>query len=308
MSPTHSEAPLPATERVTPRFRDLDLWDSAVALDALWEGQMAAVAALRPALPGMAAAAEAAAARLAPGHGRLIYVGAGTSGRLAALDAAELPPTFDWPPERSLILIAGGTGSLLRATEGAEDDGAAAVTALAGLDPGPEDVMVALAASGTTPWAVSAATAARARGMLVIGLANSPGTPLLAAAEHAILLDTGAEAIAGSTRMKAGTAQKAALTLFSTLVMIRLGRIYRGQMVEMRPTNTKLAARAARMIVELEGCSTARAEAALEQARGRIKLAVVMVRKGLDVTAAEALLLRHGGLLRAALEEAVTSL
>jgi N-acetylmuramic acid 6-phosphate etherase len=144
--------------------------------------------------------------------------------------------------------------------------------------------------------------------MLVIGITNSSETPLLAAAEHAILLDTGAEAIAGSTRMKAGTAQKAALTLFSTLVMIRLGRIYRGRMVEMRPTNAKLAARAARMIVELEGCSTAQAEAALEQAGGRIKLALVMVRKGLDVTTAEALLLRHGGLLRAALEEAVTSL
>jgi N-acetylmuramic acid 6-phosphate etherase len=300
--------PLPDTEGVSPRFRDLDLWHSAVALEALWEGQMAAVAALRPALPGMAAAAEAAASRLAPGRGRLIYVGAGTSGRLAALDAAELPPTFDWPPERSLILIAGGTASLLRAAEGAEDDGAAAVTALAALDPGPEDVMVALAASGTTPWAVSAATAARAKGMLVIGMANSPGTPLLAAAEHAILLDTGAEAIAGSTRMKAGTAQKAALTLFSTLVMIRLGRIYRGRMVEMRPTNAKLAARAARMIVELEGCSTAQAEAALEQAGGRIKLALVMVRKEVDATTAEALLLRHGGLLRAALEEAVTSL
>src|SRR3978361_2368 len=137
MSPTHSPAPLPTTERVTPRFRDLDLWDSAVALEALWEGQMAAVAALRPALPGLAAAADAAAARLAPGRGRLIYVGAGTSGRLAALDAAELPPTFDWPPERSLILIAGGTASLLRAAEGAEDDGTAAATALAALDTGP---------------------------------------------------------------------------------------------------------------------------------------------------------------------------
>jgi N-acetylmuramic acid 6-phosphate etherase len=308
MIPTHSLAPLPATERVTPRFRDLDLWDSAVALDALWEGQMAAVAALRPALPGMAAAAEAAAARLTPGRGRLIYVGAGTSGRLATLDAAELPPTFDWPPERSLILIAGGTASLLRAAEGAEDDGAAAITALAAHDPGPEDVMIALAASGTTPWAVSAATAARAKGLLVIGMANSPGTPLLEAAEHAILLDTGAEAIAGSTRMKAGTAQKAALTLLSTLVMIRLGRIYRGRMVEMRPSNAKLAARAARMIVDLEGCSTAQAEAALKGARGRIKLALVMVRKGLDVATAEALLLRHGGLLRAALEEATTSL
>jgi N-acetylmuramic acid 6-phosphate etherase len=297
-----------ATESTSDRFRDLDQWDSTAALDALWEGQMAAVASLRPALPEMAKAVEAAALRLAPGHGRLVYVGAGTSGRLAALDAAELPPTFDWPADRNLILIAGGTASLLRAVEGAEDDAAGAAQAVRDAEIGPDDVVIALAASGTTPWAVSAVKVAREQGALTLGLANSADTPLLAAAEHAILLETGAEAIAGSTRMKAGTAQKAALTLFSTLLMIRLGRIYRGRMVEMRPTNAKLMARAIRMVMELADCQAEQAEAALAAANGRIPCAVLMLRAGLDAASAEARLLRHGGLLRAALEEDATSL
>jgi N-acetylmuramic acid 6-phosphate etherase len=294
---------LPQTEQVSARYRDLDLWDSAEAADALWEGQMAAVAALRPALPALAAAADAAAARLAAGTGRLIYAGAGTSGRLAALDAAELPPTFDWPQERTLLLIAGGTDSLLRAAEGAEDDTAAARAGLAAMDAGPADVLVALAASGGTPFTVTAAETARAQGVLTIAIANSPGAPLLAAAEHAILIETGAEAIAGSTRMKAGTAQKAALTLLSTLIMIRLGRIHEGRMIEMRPTNAKLLARARRMVAEVTGCDPTAANAALERADGNAKLASLMILRGLDRGAAETLLARHAGILRQALAE-----
>jgi N-acetylmuramic acid 6-phosphate etherase len=295
--------PLPRTEQASTRYRDLDLWDSAQAMEALWEGQMAAVAALRPALPALAAAADAAAARLAEGAGRLIYAGAGTSGRLAALDAAELPPTFDWPHERVAFLIAGGTSSLLRAAEGAEDDADAARAGLAALEAGPGDVLIALAASGGTPFTVAAVATARALGTLTIGLANSPGAPLLVAAEHAILLDTGAEAIAGSTRMKAGTAQKAALTLLSTLVMIRLGRIHDGRMIEMRPTNAKLLARAQRMVAELTGCELTAAAAVLDAAGGSSKLASLMILRGLDRAAAEALLSRHAGILRRALAD-----
>ena len=296
-------APLPRTEQVSARFRDLDLWDSGQALDALWEGQMAAVAALRPALPALGLAADAAAARLGAGTGRLIYAGAGTSGRLAALDSAELPPTFDWPHARTALLIAGGTASLLRAAEGAEDDTAAARAGLAAIDAGPSDVLIALAASGGTPFAITAVEIARAAGVLTIAIANSPGAPLLAAAEHAILIDTGAEAIAGSTRMKAGTAQKAALTLLSTLVMIRLGRIHDGRMIEMRPTNAKLLARARRMVAELTGSDPAEANAALDQAGGSTKLASLMILRGLDRDAAEALLARHSGILRQALAD-----
>jgi N-acetylmuramic acid 6-phosphate etherase len=295
--------PLPQTEQVSARYRDLDLWDSAQALEALWEGQMAAVAALRPALPALAQAADAAAARLLSGAGRLIYAGAGTSGRLAALDAAELPPTFDWPQERIALLIAGGTASLLRAAEGAEDDTAAALSGLEDLGPAPADVLIALAASGATPFPVAAVQAARAGGLLTIGIANSAGAPLLAAAEHGVLIATGAEAIAGSTRMKAGTAQKAALTLLSTLIMIRLGRIHQGRMIEMRPTNAKLLARARRMVAELTGAAPAEAATALERAGGSTKTACLMILRGLDAAAAEALLSRHAGILRHALAD-----
>jgi len=301
--PQRGAASLPATETVSGRFADLDLWDSGTALDALWEGQMAAIAALRPALPAMGLAAEAAASRLAEGEGRLIYVGAGTSGRLAALDCAELPPTFDWPHARTALLIAGGAASLLRAAEGAEDDTDEAVSDTIGIKVGPADVMIALAASGTTPYAIAAVGAARAAGALTIGIANSAQAPLLAAADHAIFLDTGAEAIAGSTRMKAGTAQKATLTLLSTLIMIRLGRIYRGRMVEMRPTNAKLLARSRRMLVDLTGCTETESAEALAAASGHIKTAILMILRGLDVSQAQALLSRHVGILRAALAE-----
>lgn len=295
--------PLPQTESVSPRYRDLDRWESLPAIEALWEGQMAAVAALRPALPALADAANAAAARLRTARGRLIYAGAGTSGRLAALDAAELPPTFDWPQDRIALLIAGGAASLLRAAEGAEDNAAAAEAETRALETGPADVLIALAASGGTPFAIRALQTARVRGSLTIGIANSPATPLLAAAEHPVLIETGAEAIAGSTRMKAGTAQKAALTLLSTLIMIRLGRVYDGRMVEMRPTNAKLLARAQRMVAELTGCTPAEAISALQTADGSIKLASLMILRNLDRAAAEALLSRHAGILRHALAE-----
>jgi N-acetylmuramic acid 6-phosphate etherase len=296
-------APLPRTEETSARTRDLDLWDTAEAAEALWEGQMTAIAALRPALPALSGAADAAAGRLAAAAGRLIYAGAGTSGRLAALDAAELPPTFDWPRARIALLIAGGTASLLTAAEGAEDQTAAARAGLAEMAAGPADVLIALAASGGTPFSVTAAVTARARGVLTIAIANSAGAPLLEAAEHTILIETGAEAIAGSTRMKAGTAQKAALTLLSTLIMIRLGRIHEGRMIEMRPTNAKLLARARRMVAELTGCDSATAEATLDRAGGSTKLASLMILRALDRGAAEALLSRHAGILRQALAD-----
>lgn len=294
---------LPQTEAVSPRYRALDLWDSATALEALWEGQMAAIAALRPALPALAAAADAAAARLSGGQGRLIYAGAGTSGRLAALDAAELPPTFDWPHDRTHLVIAGGTASLLRAAEGAEDRADVARAEVDAAQASPTDVLIALAASGTTPFAIAAVEAARARGALTIAIANSPGAPLLAAAEHPVLIATGPEAIAGSTRMKAGTAQKAALTLLSTQIMVRLGRIHEGRMVEMRPTNAKLMARAERMVAELTGCSAEEAADRLQAAQGRIKTAVLMSLRDIDARQAEALLSRHAGILRLALAQ-----
>jgi N-acetylmuramic acid 6-phosphate etherase len=230
----------------------------------------------------------------------MVYAGAGTSGRIGVQDGAELPPTFDWPPDRLVLLIAGGEAALTQAIENAEDDAAAAVAAIERHAVGADDVAIGLAASGATPFTVAALREARRRGALTIGLANTPGAPLLAAAEHPIAVETGAEAIAGSTRMQAGTAQKVVLNLFSTLVMIRLGRVYQGLMVDMRATNAKLRHRAVRMLRHLSGRDEAAVQQALARADGKVKLARLVL-EGLDPAAAQALLDRHGGSLRAAL-------
>ncbi len=294
-----SDGPLPATEASSPRFAMMDAWPSADILDALWEGQMAAVAAVRPALPALAAAVEAAVGRL-QGGGRLAYAGAGTSGRIGVQDGAELAPTFDWPRDRLVLLLAGGEAALTQAVEDAEDRGDLARADVAAADLGAADVVVALAASGTTPYTLECLRAARSAGALTIAIANSPGAPLLKAAEHAIPIETGAEPIAGSTRMKAGTAQKVALNLFSTLLMTRLGRVYQGQMIDVVARNAKLRDRAVRMLRSLTGCSTEVGSMALERSGGSVKMAVLVVR-GLSPTEAEALLARHSGHLRPAL-------
>jgi N-acetylmuramic acid 6-phosphate etherase len=292
---------LPATESVDPRFRDIDAWPGEQALLGLWESQLAAVAAVRPALPAIAAAAAAAVARLRRG-GRLVYAGAGTSGRIAAQDGAELPPTFDWPRERLVLLMAGGAAALTGAIENAEDDSAAAAAAIAAHHVGAEDVVLGVAASGATPFTRACLAEAATRGALCVAVANSPGSPLLALADHPILVETGGEPIAGSTRLKAGTAQKVVLNLFSTLVMLQIGRVHEGLMVDMRASNDKLRARAVRMLRHLTGTDEAAARAALAEAGGHVKLAVLLVR-GLDVPAARALLARTGDSLRAALKE-----
>jgi N-acetylmuramic acid 6-phosphate etherase len=289
----------PATEEADPRYLGLEEWPPGVALDALLEAQMAAVAAVRPALPALAAAAEAACARLR-GGGRLIYCGAGTSGRIGVQDGAELPPTFDWPEERLGLLIAGGAPALTRAVENAEDRTDLAAADMAEQRPGPQDVVVGLAASGATPYVLACLAAARAAGALSIGIANSAGAPLLAVSDHPVLIETGAEPIAGSTRLKAGTSQKVALNLLSTLIMLRLGRVYRGRMVDMVARNEKLRRRAVRMVCALTGCAEAEAREALAKAGGRTKLAV-LIAGGVDPDRAAARLAASHGQLGAAL-------
>jgi N-acetylmuramic acid 6-phosphate etherase len=293
----NGQASLPDTELSDPRMRDLDRWEPLVAVQALWEGQMAAVAAVRPALPAIAAAADAAAARLRA-RGRLIYCGAGTSGRLGVLDASELPPTFDWPPERLGYLLAGGTPALTQAVENAEDRIDLAEADVAAAKITEFDVVIAVAASGATPYAIACARQARAGLALTIGVANSRGAPLLAACDHAILVETGAEPIAGSTRMKAGTAQKVVLNLLSTTIMLRLGRVWRGQMVDMAARNEKLRRRALRMVCGLTGAAEDDARAALAQAGGKTKLAILLLR-GMDADSAASALAAHGGRLGA---------
>jgi N-acetylmuramic acid 6-phosphate etherase len=290
---------LPQTETADPRTFALEDWTTPVAATALWEGQLAAVAAVRPALPAISAAAEAAAGRLRR-TGRLIYCGAGTSGRLGVLDASELPPTFDWPDARVTYRMAGGDRALTKSVENAEDDTQAADADMAALKVTDCDVVIAIAASGATPYALACANHARANWALTIGIANSPNAPLFAACDHAILVETGAEPIAGSTRLKAGTSQKVVLNLLSTLIMIRLGRVWRGQMIDMVARNEKLRRRALRMVMMLTDCSEQSARDALAAAGGKAKLAILLLH-GLDADEAAARLAHHHGHLGPAL-------
>ena len=281
------------TETVDPRFADVDRWPTVSVVETMLEGQLAAIAALKDQTGAIAAAAEAAALRMHQG-GRLVYAGAGTSGRLAVQDGVELTPTYNWPSDRLVFLVAGGTGALMRSVEGAEDNVEVARDEVAAAEVGPDDVLIAVAASGRTPYAVAALEAARAHGALTIAIANNPGTPLLAAAEHPIVADTGAEIVAGSTRMKAGTAQKAALNMLSTAIMLRCGLVHRGLMVNMRISNEKLAQRARRMVATLAGIDEPRAADALELAGNDLRRAVLIAR-GLSPQDAAERLARAGG-------------
>jgi N-acetylmuramic acid 6-phosphate etherase len=289
------------TETVDPRFADVDRWPTVSVVETMLEGQLAAIAALKGQTGAIAAAAEAAALRMHKG-GRLVYAGAGTSGRLAVQDGVELTPTYNWPSDRLVFFVAGGMGALMRSVEGAEDNVEAAREEVAAADVRPNDVLIAVAASGRTPYAVAALEAARARGALTIAIANNPGTPLLAAADHPIVADTGAEIVAGSTRMKAGTAQKAALNMLSTAIMLRCGLVHRGLMVNMRISNDKLAQRARRMVATLAGVDEARAVDALELADKDLRRAVLIAR-GLSPQDAADRLARAGGDLGSVLAE-----
>jgi len=267
------------TERASPRYSTIDLWDPGEMLDAMIEGQLAAVAAVHAARASLESAALAVEARLRNG-GRLVYAGAGTSGRLAVQDGAELLPTFGWPADRLLVLLAGGPDALLRAVEGAEDDAEYAARLVREHQLGEQDVLIAVAASGTTPFTVTVLREARRAGAATIGMANNRDRPLLTAAEHPVLLDTGAEPIAGSTRMKAGTAQRVALTVLSSLVMIRLGRVYRGLMVEIQGINSKLARRSEDILMQLTRIDRNAAREALSRTGGDLKAAIRQVDHG----------------------------
>ncbi len=290
-----------STETVDPRYLDLADWPTATAIEAMLEGQLAAIAAIRSQVNAIAAAAEAAATRLGA-TGRLVYAGAGTSGRVAVQDGVELFPTYNWPRDRLAFLMAGGTAALIESVEGAEDDPAAGRAAVSAAAIGPSDVVIGVAASGRTPYTLAVIEAARAAGALTIGVANNPGAALLTAAAHAVLAETGSEVVAGSTRMKAGTAQKAVLNLLSTTIMLRLGLVHRGLMVNMRVSNRKLRARAERMVAQIAGVDTGAAARALDVAGEEIRQAV-LVALGASVEEAAALLAVHGGNLGAAMAD-----
>ena len=262
------------TEQISPRYVELNSWSATEMIAAMYEGQLAAAAAVRGALGAITAAVEDAVPALQRG-GRIVYAGAGTSGRIGVQDGSELPPTFDWPADRLVFAMAGGLDALVRSAERAEDNEAAGAQAMADAKIGANDVVIGIAASGTTPFTIGALRASSAAGAVTIAVANNPGAPLFEVARHRILADTGSEVIAGSTRMKAGTAQKIVLNLFSTAVMVKMGRVYRGLMVDMRARNAKLRRRAEAIVSEIVRCPAGDAARYLEQADGDVKTAIL---------------------------------
>ena len=289
-----------STERSSPRYSSIDVWDAEDIAESIVESQFAAVSAVHAVRKEIASAAVAMQARLQD-RGRLIYVGAGTSGRLAVQDGAELAPTFGWPDDRLLLLIAGGEEALLRSVEGAEDDAEGGTRLIAQHAVTAQDVLIAVAASGTTRFTLACLREAKRRGALTLGIANNGASPILDEADHPIFLDTGSEPIAGSTRLKAGTAQKIALNTLSTVLMTLLGKVYRGLMVDVRAVNEKLVKRSEDMLMQLTGRTRDDARNALLRANGRVKIAVMLLH-GCDLESAKQLLSAAGDRLGAALD------
>jgi N-acetylmuramic acid 6-phosphate etherase len=288
------------TEAFRPELADIDELPT-LDIARLMNGEDAGVpAAVAAQLPRIAAAVDAVAERMARG-GRLIYAGAGTAGRLGVLDASECPPTFNTDPRQVVGLIAGGREAMVTSVEGAEDSAELARADLDALGLGPDDSMVGISASGRTPYAVGAVEHARALGALTIGLACNEHSALAAAAEHGIEVVVGPELLTGSTRLKAGTAQKLVLNMLSTITMIRLGKTYGNLMVDVRASNDKLRARSHRIVSLATGASDAEIERALNESGGEVKNAILAVLAEVDGPTAARLLEESGGHLRAAL-------
>ena len=288
------------TEEPHPDHPALGRYDTATLVDTFIADQALAALAVRAAGAALAQAVDAAVPRLRAG-GRIVTVGAGTSGRLGVLDSVELHPTFSWPRARSPALLAGGPGAMFAAVEGAEDNREQGAADLRALQPTAHDVVLLLAASGTTPYALGAADEARAAGALTVGIVNNAGAPLAAACEIAVLLDTGPELISGSTRLKAGTAQKIALNTFSSSVMVRLHKVYGNLMVDVRASNAKLVKRALRLTVLATGADEDEARTALADSGARVKVAIVMLKAGVNAAEAERRLDAADGSVDAAL-------
>lgn len=290
-----------ATEQRNPASTDLDLLDT-LQLVTLINDQDARVApAVQQELPAIARAIDAIAERMRRG-GRLLYVGAGTSGRLGVLDAAECPPTFNSPPELVVGLIAGGDHALRHSVESVEDQPDAGADALREQDVGPGDAVVGIAASGRTPFVLGAIDFANEIGALTIGLCNTPNAALTSIVDIAIVPVVGPEVLTGSTRMKAGTAQKMVLNMLSTGIMVKLGKTYGNLMVDVQPTNAKLRRRAVGIVSDATGISTAEAEVALAETQGNVKAAIVARLLGIPASDAVRRLGAASGVVRKALQ------
>jgi N-acetylmuramic acid 6-phosphate etherase len=287
------------TEQHQPELADLDRRDTVALVRLMADDQVAALDALVRAAPQIAAAIDAVVARL-EGGGRLVYVGAGTAGRLGVLDAAECPPTFN--TDRVVGVLAGGFDALLESSEAVEDDAGAGAADMDRLLLSAQDAVVGVSASGRTPYTIGAVEQARRLGAVTIGVASNRDAELSRHVDHPLELVAGPEVIAGSTRLKAGTAQKVILNMFSTIAMVRLGKTYGNLMVDVRATNHKLRQRARRIVSQATGADAATAEQAIAAAGGDVKVAIVMLLTGVDAGDAAARVAAHHGRVRGAVE------
>jgi N-acetylmuramic acid 6-phosphate etherase len=289
------------TEQVDPRYARIDVASVGELATLMNDADAEVPSAVHAALPQIVPAIEAVVARVRSG-GRLLYVGAGTPGRIGVLDAAECPPTFGTPPELVRAIVAGGPAAVFAAQEGVEDDAHAGRAAIAAEEVISGDAVVGLAASGRTPFVLAAVAEARRRGALTVGVSCNAGTPLSAAVEHPVEVLVGPEVVAGSTRLKAGTAQKLVLNMISTITMVQLGKTYGNLMVDLNASNAKLRDRAIRMVSTVTGVPPEHAAEALEASGMHVKLAILRLERGLDEADAAARLAAAGGRLRTALE------
>lgn len=290
------------TEIADPRFAGIDKMSVSELAQTMNTADSDVPSAVGRALPQITPAIEATTTRMRSG-GRMIYVGAGTPGRIGVLDASECPPTFGTSPEQIFAIMAGGPSAIVAPCEGAEDDADAGTHAIDAAGIGSLDTVIGIASSGRTPFVVAALMRARSRGALTVALTCNTSTPLAAAAEHSIEVVVGPEVISGSTRLKAGTAQKLVLNMFSTIVMVQLGKTYGNLMVDVKPTNEKLRERALRMVQSVTDAGRADALAALVANNYSVKQAIVALRLNLSPEDAAAQLTTNGSLLRAALGE-----
>jgi N-acetylmuramic acid 6-phosphate etherase len=290
----------PATEIVDPRFRGLDTWKSEDVLAALREGHVRAVDAVAAAIPALAGAARLAADRLAAG-GRLVYLASGSPALLALSDALEIPQTYGIPDDRIVTILAGGIDLVRNFSGLQEDDPDQARRDVAAFGVGPQDCVVAISASGSTPYTVAGLKAAIEAGAASVAIASNADAPLFDGVDVSVHLASGPEVIAGSTRMGAGTAQKAALNMLSTMIATHLGHVHDGLMVNVRADNGKLRGRAARIIAAVADVDEGRATAALDRADGEVKPAIMIAAGAADLAAARELLDQNNGNVRRAL-------
>lgn len=292
-----------STEARNPASAELDKLNSLAIVSLINQADHTVAAAIAPCLPAVARAVDAIVQAFACG-GRLIYLGAGTSGRLGILDAAECPPTFSVPANQVIGLIAGGTTAIQQAVEGAEDSPELAVEELTAVNFGPDDVLVGIAASGRTPYVLGALAYGRKLGATTVAISCNASGPILAAADIAICAEVGPEVLTGSTRMKAGTAQKMLLNMLSTAAMVRSGKVYQNLMVDLHASNQKLEARAVRIVMQATDCDSVTANAALLQAGMSAKLAILLILTGQDLASCQQALADSNGFVSKALEAA----